>query len=148
MPTIVQFGAGNIGRGFVGQLFCEAGRETVFVEGAPELAAALNERRSYPPRLVGPGPHGTVTAGPGGAGSASDAEAVARELAAAEFACTAVGVAALPHVAAPLAAGLRRRVQQGGGPLNVLLCENQLHCADLLRGLVEREFSIAECGVR
>ena len=31
-PTVVQFGAGAIGRGFLGQLWCEAGYEAVFVD--------------------------------------------------------------------------------------------------------------------
>ena len=28
----VMFGAGNVGRGFLGQLFCESGYEVVFVD--------------------------------------------------------------------------------------------------------------------
>jgi mannitol-1-phosphate 5-dehydrogenase len=32
MKTAVQFGAGNIGRGFMGQLFWEAGYRTIFVD--------------------------------------------------------------------------------------------------------------------
>jgi mannitol-1-phosphate 5-dehydrogenase len=32
VSTAVQFGAGNVGRGFVAQLFWESGMEVVFVE--------------------------------------------------------------------------------------------------------------------
>src|SRR3954468_24353301 len=108
MPSVVQFGAGNIGRGFRGQLFCEAGRETVFVEVVPEVVAALNERRAYPLRLGGPDRHAAVNVGPVRAVAAQDWEAVTHALVEAEFACTAVGVTALARVAAPLAAGLVR----------------------------------------
>src|SRR5207247_10892289 len=59
--TVVQFGAGNIGRGFMGHLFSDAGFETVFVDVLPSLLTALNERRSYPLRLVGPDRFETLT---------------------------------------------------------------------------------------
>lgn len=139
MPTIVQFGAGNIGRGFMGHLFCAAGREVVFVEVEPSLVEALNRERRYPLRLVGPDRFETLAIGPVRAVDARDPEAVAGALASAEFACTAVGVGILPRLAPALAAGLERRARRSEAPLNVLLCENQLRCADLLRGLVEKE---------
>ena len=46
MPTAIQFGAGAIGRGFVGQLFSEGGLEVVFVDVAPEVVAGLNATAS------------------------------------------------------------------------------------------------------
>ncbi|MGV3724844.1 MAG: mannitol-1-phosphate 5-dehydrogenase, partial [Actinomycetota bacterium] len=61
MDTIVQFGAGNIGRGFMGQLFTEAGFEVVFVDVVPEVVSALNQRREYPLRLAGPDRFETLT---------------------------------------------------------------------------------------
>jgi len=134
LPTVVQFGAGNIGRGFTGQLFTEAGYEVVFVDVAAAVVAALNERRSYPLRLAGPDRFETLTIRPVRAIDGRDVPAVARELARCAFACTAVGVPALPHVAPALAAGIRERA----APLNVILCENQLHCSDLLRGYLQR----------
>ncbi len=45
MKTAVQFGAGNIGRGFMGQLLFESGYKTVFVEAKNELVEQLNERK-------------------------------------------------------------------------------------------------------
>ncbi|MFN3651912.1 MAG: mannitol-1-phosphate 5-dehydrogenase [Armatimonadota bacterium] len=132
METVVQFGAGNIGRGFVGQLFTEAGYEVVFVDVSPELVEGLNDRRSYPLRLVGPDRFETLEVRPVRAVNGRDLEAVAAELERCAFACTAVGVPALPHLVPALAAGARRRERT----LDVILCENQLHCSDLLRGLL------------
>ena len=132
-PTVVQFGAGNIGRGFMGPIYTDAGYEVVFVDVAPAVVEGLNERRSYPLRLAGPDRFGDVTIEPVRAVDGRDRDAVAAELARCEFACTAVGVPALPHVTPALAAGLRARER----PLNVILCENQLQCSDLLRGYLE-----------
>jgi len=134
LETIVQFGAGNIGRGFMGQLFTEAGFEVVFVDVVPEVVAALNERREYPLRLAGPDRFETLTIRNVRAVSGRDPDAVAAEIARCEFVCTAVGVPALPHIIPALAAGIRARAE----PLNVILCENQLHCSDLVRGLLAK----------
>lgn len=128
----------------MGQLFWEAGLETVFVDVVSEIVAALNDRGKYPLRLVGPDRHDTLQIGPVRGIHAGDLAAVACAISGAEFASTAVGVAALPHVVGPIAAGVRRRVQEGKPPLNVLLCENQLHCADLVRGLLSHHLSQAE----
>src|SRR5439155_13378888 len=53
--TAVQFGAGNIGRGFIAQLFCESGLDVVFVDVEPRLLEELNRRHEYTIRIVGPG---------------------------------------------------------------------------------------------
>ncbi len=52
-PTAVVFGAGSVGRGFLGQLFTESGYEVVFVDVDAPLVAALTERRAYTLRLSG-----------------------------------------------------------------------------------------------
>jgi mannitol-1-phosphate 5-dehydrogenase len=52
MKTAAQFGAGNIGRGFMGQLFFEAGYRTVFVEAQGELVDKLNAAGQYTLRVL------------------------------------------------------------------------------------------------
>src|SRR5437773_6878824 len=54
--SAVQFGAGNIGRGFLAQLFTESGLEVVFIDVAAPLVDALNARGSYPLHIVGDAP--------------------------------------------------------------------------------------------
>ena len=49
----VHFGAGNIGRGFVGLLLHEAGYEVVFSDVAAALVEQLQEADSYQVRTVG-----------------------------------------------------------------------------------------------
>ena len=52
MPSSVVLGAGNIGRGFIGQLFSESGYEVIFVDVDEPLIDLLNARGSYTIRLV------------------------------------------------------------------------------------------------
>jgi len=136
VKTALQFGAGSIGRGFTAQLFADAGLEVVFVDVAAEVVRTLNERRSYSLHVVGPRVHEMRQITGVRAVDGRDLDAVATEVAAAAVACTAVGVAALSHVAPALARGLQRRAGRGAPPLNVVLCENQLGASRLLRDAV------------
>lgn len=143
--TAIQFGAGNIGRGFIAQLFHESGCEVVFVDVAPDVVQALNARRAYTIHIVGPGAQ-DVPITHVQALNGRDRDAVAAGVAACEIACTAVGVGALPHVAPNLAAGLTLRHRRGGGPLNILICENLRDASDYLRRLVAAHLPEAERG--
>jgi mannitol-1-phosphate 5-dehydrogenase len=133
--TAVQFGAGNIGRGFLAQLFHESGLEVVFVDVADRVLDALNTRGAYTIRIVGPEAE-TVTIDRVRALHGRDRVRVAGEIALAEIVCTAVGASALPHVAPALAAGLLARHKSLGTPVNVLLCENLHDAAGRLRAAV------------
>lgn len=136
-PTVVQFGAGNIGRGFLGQLWTEGGYEVVFVDTDPALVAALNERRAYPLRLVETGKQIDLVVKPVRAVHGHDIVAVAEALARCAFACTAVGVHGFLQLAPTLAAGVLGRANQSNtDPLNIVCCENQASAGTLLRAKV------------
>ena len=48
----VIFGAGNVGRGFLGQLFSESGYQITFVDIDEPLIEAMSSRKAYTIRLV------------------------------------------------------------------------------------------------
>lgn len=137
MPKAVQFGAGNIGRGFLGQLLFEGGYETTFVDASPALVEGLNARGAYPLRLVSEASSETVTIAGLSAVSASDEAAVVRAVVETDLVSTAVGVNILPKVAPVLAAGINARSRAACGPVDILLCENQWHAATLMRELLQ-----------
>ena len=43
----VQFGAGNIGRGFIGVLLAQAGYDLVFVDVVDDVVNAINQQGQY-----------------------------------------------------------------------------------------------------
>ncbi len=135
--SAIVFGAGNVGRGFLGQLFSETGCEVTFVDVDEPLVAAMQARGRYTIRLVDNDWMQEVTVAPVRALLAGDEEAVAAHVATADIAATAVGVRALPFVAPLVAAGIARRVADGNTtPLNIIICENLKGAAATVRGMV------------
>ncbi len=132
MPTLVQFGAGNIGRGFIAPTFAAAGWTVVFVEVAPALVAALRERGGYRVRVVGNSGEQVQEVRGVQVVDGRDVPAVAAALATCDLAATAVGLNVLPRLGEPLAAGLARRDR----PLDVLVCENGAQAHEQLRAAV------------
>ncbi len=128
-PSAVVFGAGSVGRGFLGQLFSESGYEVVFVDLDAPLVEALARRGVYTLRLAGVVKVEDREIAPVRAVDGRDGEAVAREVASAALLATAVGARALSPVGASIARGLIQRWESGNDvPLNVIICEN-LHDA-------------------
>ncbi len=123
MPHVVQFGAGAIGRGFLGQLWQEAGYETIFVDTDTALIEALNAQKSYTLRLVDNESEQKLTIQNFRALHASDTKAVSQAIATCDFAATAVGFDNLAAVGPVLAQGLRKR-GKSAPRLNTLVCEN------------------------
>ena len=101
--TAVVFGAGSVGRGFLGQLFSESGYHVVFVDIDEPLIEALASRGDYTLRLVGVDTAEELTIGPVSAVDGRDAEAVAAQVSAASLMATSVGARALEAISAPIA---------------------------------------------
>src|SRR5660398_132644 len=48
----VMYGAGNIGRGFIGQLFSQSGYDVIFVDVNDEVVERLNIDNEYPIHII------------------------------------------------------------------------------------------------
>lgn len=135
-PVAVQIGAGNIGRGFMGELFSAGGYRTVFADVDRAVVDALNARGGYEiHHVTNDGDH-VVAVRDASAVDARDTEALAEAIAGAHLVCTAVGVRVLEAVAPVLAQGIARRLARSGSPLNVITCENLVGAGRFLRDLV------------
>lgn len=128
----VHFGAGNIGRGFVGLLLHEGGYELVFSDVAAPLVDAINEVSEYTVHAVGEGGGDTVVTGFRAINSAEHPEELIDEIAGANVVTTAVGPTVLKFVAAPIVAALALR-DPSSPPLQIMACENAINATDLLR---------------
>lgn len=137
MKKAVMYGAGNIGRGFIGQLFSESGYEVLFIDINENIVKKLQTDRTYPLYIT----HGTeyerhdIKNVTGILGKSPDV--VADTIASADVMATAVGVNILPHTAKPIAYGIKKRFKADNQtPLNIIICENMLEADKYLKELI------------
>lgn len=148
MGHAVQIGAGNIGRGFMGQIYFDSGWCTTFIDVDEAVVDMLNERRQYTIEMVDNSGTEVHTIRRVEAVSGLDREASARVLAAADVVSISVGVNALPKVAPTVAAGLQARwASRAPKPLNILLCENLLDAPRVFRDFVREHLTVEEQAV-
>jgi len=131
----VHFGAGNIGRGFVGLILHNAGYEVVFADVNADLIDALAASSSYLVREVGAGASTSTVDNYRALNSATNESDVVSEIATADIVTTAVGPNILRFVAPVIAAALAQR-DPALPPLAVMACENAINATDLLKGEV------------
>jgi len=127
----VHFGAGNIGRGFVGLLLHQGGYELVFSDVAAPLVDAINAVDRYTVHEVGEGGRDTVVTGFRALNSAEHPDEVIDEIAGANVVTTAVGPTVLKFVAPLIMSGLALR-DPSSPPLQIMACENAINATDLL----------------
>jgi mannitol-1-phosphate 5-dehydrogenase len=128
----VHFGAGNIGRGFVGLLLHEAGYEVVFADVAEDLITQLAAADSYKVHEVGENPTVRTVDNFRAINSGTQEHVLISEIATADIVTTAVGPHILKFVAPAIAKGIAAR-NAGLGPLQVMACENAINATDILR---------------
>lgn len=134
----VVFGAGSIGRGFVGALLSSAGWHVTFVDVVVPLVERLNADGFYHQVIVDNSGERIVRISPVD-GIELDAEAaVADALLRADLVATAVGAANLEPVARLIGGSILAREKAGAPPLDVLLCENLHHAPTVVRELIAR----------
>ena len=131
----VHFGAGNIGRGFVGLILHNAGYEVVFADVNRELIAELTEASSYRVLEVGADARTWTVDNFRAIDSSAEQDALVAEIATADIVTTAVGPNVLRFVAPTIAAALRARPDEAA-PLAIMACENAINATDLLRAEV------------
>jgi len=126
------YGAGNIGRGFIGQVFHDSGYEVAFVDVDQVVVSALNSRNAYTQVIVDGDEleHREITGVR--AVDGYDCDAVVNEITFCDVMAVSVGASVLPHIAPFIAAGLTKREQ----PLNILVCENLAHAPEVFRNHV------------
>ena len=133
MKKAIMYGAGNIGRGFIGKVFSDSGYEVCFLDIMQDVIDEMNRRGEYTVRIVSNEGETDTTVRPVRAVNSTTEQAV-QEIADCDIMATAVGVNILPRVAPAFARGVIARMEQSGRPLNIILCENQLEVDVLMRG--------------
>lgn len=130
----LHFGAGKIGRGFIGAVLSKAGYKLIFADVNQPLVDLINSRGAYAVHVLDTYSHEELISGVSAVNS--DSQAAIDLIAQAELVTTAVSMKVLPFVASVIAKGLRRRLDAGNAePLNIICCENGIRATSQLKTL-------------
>lgn len=139
-PSIVIFGAGKIGRSFIGQLFGNAGYQVVFVDMDQELVEGLKQRGSYPVIIKDPLREEKVIINQVKAIHAQESNEVVQAICCADILAISVGKSALSKVADVISLGLMEREQRSPGRiLDIILAENMRSAASFFRNKLKEK---------
>ncbi len=137
MKKLVQWGAGNIGRSFIGQIFGRNGCRVIFVDVNDELIRALSESGSYNVVSVSSRGREAITVSGVEALHAGDTERLNEAILEADYLSFSVGKNILPKAAPQAAAAIARRYAlRPEAPLDIIIAENVHDGADLMRSLL------------
>lgn len=140
----LHFGAGNIGRGFIGKLLADAGARLTFADVNQTVLDALNARHSYQVHIVGEQRQIDTVSRVNAVSSTGDE--VINLIADVDLVTTAVGPVVLERIAPTIAAGLTKRRASGNqSPLNIIACENMVRGTSQLKKYVMKALSAPEC---
>lgn len=143
MKRAIQFGAGNIGRGFIGAVLEQAGYHVVFADVNQTVIDKINEDKRYTVHIMDVECRDLVIENISAVNSTTDA--VIGEIVNADILTTAVGVAILPRIAPAIARGIVARMEAGvQQPLNIIACENAVRASSQLREHVTSLLSDAQ----
>ena len=140
----VMYGAGNIGRGFIGPVFSWGGCFVQFVDVNQGLVDALNARGSYPLRVIRDEAHEDLPVDNFEAINGRDQDRTAQAIADCDLMATAVGAAILPLIAPVMAEGLKRRFAKTDKPLDIIVCENLMDADQVLAQLIKQRLDPEE----
>ena len=143
-PQVVHFGAGNIGRGFIGALLAESGYFVVFADVDAKLIKELNWHDSYEVHVLDEIERTEEIHSYSGILSQTDDVLHAIAQPHTRLITTAVGVNVLARIAPMIAKGLQERRATGDGSLNIIACENMVGQTEMLGKHVRRYLSDEE----
>lgn len=135
MKKAIQFGAGNIGRGFIGGLLSKAGYHVVFADVNQKIIDKINEDKKYTIFVKDVESSEIVITDISGVNSTKPE--LIDEVKEAEIITTAVGVRILPIIAPSIAEGIKARKENGSEEyLNIIACENAVKASSQLKEAV------------
>ena len=137
MKKAIQFGAGNIGRGFIGALLSKAGYHVVFADVNTEIINKINSDKKYTIHVMDTICSEEEISNISGVISTSDE--IYKEIVEAEIITTAVGPVVLPRIAPTIAKGIALRKEKGIKTyLNIIACENAIKASSQLEEEVKK----------
>ncbi len=132
MKTAVHFGAGKIGRGFIGDLLHQSGYRIVFADVNEALNKEMNTYHNYFLYVIEEEHRRVEIDNVSAYSPVTEKEQLIGEIVQADLITTAVIVDNFAKIAGVLAEGLKARLDAGKPRIDVIPCENAPYCGDML----------------
>lgn len=132
---VLHFGAGSIGKGFIGKLLSDSGMQVIFADINNDVINQLNQYQKYLVNIVGKEQHQQYVKNISAIHSSSPK--VIDLINQVNLITTSVGSLILPKIAPTIAKGLQERIKTKNNiPLNIIACENMINASSTLKGYV------------
>ena len=142
MKKAVHFGAGNIGRGFIGEILIKNGFEIYFVDTNKAIIDELNTRHSYEIGIASSSPEKISVSGVFGINNGENPKDVIEAIAQADIVTTAIGPNILPYIAELVAKGIQKRKEENKQvQIDIIACENMIGGSEFLEKKVAEYLS-------
>ena len=129
----VHFGAGNIGRGFIGCLLSESDFEVCFVDVNSDVVNRLNDDKYYMMKILD-GVENIRKISPVTAlNSLTQEEEIIKKITEADIITTSTGVNNLPRIAPLLTKGLLKRAGMKKDRIDIIANENAINASSILK---------------
>jgi len=140
----VHFGAGSIGRGFIGDLLHSSGYEILMVDVNPSLNQQINQSNSYKLYIIEQGYTQKTINNVTALSPITERDEVIQAIVKADLITTAVWADNLPKIAPILVDGLLARLQQRADKINLIVCENAPWNGEIMRKVLLADGRISE----
>jgi len=143
LKNAIQFGAGNIGRGFMGQLFWEINYHIIFIESNKNFVDLINKEKQYPLKLLDAYKKNKSDLIIDNIESIliDDNKSVSSSIENADVISTAVGVTHLEEISSVISNGIAKRKASHHYPIDIYLCENNFDAPRKLKNFVYKNLS-------
>ena len=132
MKQAIQFGAGNIGRGFMGAILERGGWHVTFADVVDSIVDGINTNKHYTVHILDQECYDWEITNISAVKSTGPM--IAPAIARCDLITTAVGPLVLPKIAVTIAEGIRVRIAAGNTePMNIICCENGLRTTTKLK---------------
>ena len=140
----LHFGAGNIGKGFIGYLLNKTGYKVCFADVNEKIIESINQTNSYSIELLDD-KHTTKTVSPVTAlNSIKEREKVIQKIIETDLITTSVGIENLSNIAEVISEGLLKRAKENKTNIDVIANENAINASSTLKKEIEKHVSPGE----
>ncbi|KAB7668826.1 mannitol-1-phosphate 5-dehydrogenase [Bacillus sp. B1-b2] len=140
----IHFGAGNIGRGFIGLLLHQSSYDITFVDVNEQVIDEINSVGEYNVFLANEAKDSFTVKNIQGINSKNTPEKVVEQFVTTDMVTTAIGPNILKFIAPLIADGIKARMKSNQSPLNIIACENMIGGSTALKQFVLEHLNTEE----